>query len=110
MINGVTQVFMTKADVLNNFEEINICTEYQLPQGEVTDRLPFDINELEIKPVYRTLSGWNQELVGMKDFESLPLALMEYISFLESQLKVPVTIISTGPDRTQTLTKNLIKA
>ena len=110
MINGVTQLFMTKADVLNNFERINICTNYDLGHGTIVDRMPYDINDLEIDPVYQTIQGWNQPLTEVQEFETLPVALMDYITYLETQLQVPITIISTGPDRTQTLIKNLIQA
>jgi len=110
MINGVTQLFMTKADVLNNFERINVCTDYDLGHGTIVDRMPYDINDLEIDPVYQTIQGWNQPLTEVQEFETLPVALMDYITYLETQLQVPITIISTGPDRTQTLIKNLIQA
>lgn len=103
MINGVTQLFMMKADVLNIFEEIQVCTHYKLPDGTLTKELPFDIDGLDIEPVYKTLKGWNQGLKGMNAFDQLPLALLEYVSFIEEEVKVPINIISTGPDRTETI-------
>lgn len=103
MINGVTQLFMMKADVLNIFEEIQVCTHYKLPDGTLTKELPFDIDGLDIEPVYKTLKGWNQGLKGMNAFDQLPSALLEYVSFIEEEVKVPINIISTGPDRTETI-------
>lgn len=103
MINGVTQLFMMKADVLNIFEEIKVCTHYRLPDGSVTDRLPFDIDGLDIEPVYKSMKGWNQSLEGMHAFEQLPMEVLNYVSFLEEELQVPINIVSIGPDRTETL-------
>lgn len=103
MINGVTQLFMMKADVLNIFEEIKICTHYRLPDGSLTDSLPFDIDGLDIEPVYKSMKGWNQSLEGMHTFEQLPLPVLDYVSFLEEELQVPINIVSIGPDRTETL-------
>ena len=76
MINGVTQLFMMKADVLNDFEEIKICTHYKLASGEITEELPFDINQQEVEPVYQTLPGWKQALDEVENFEQMPNELM----------------------------------
>jgi adenylosuccinate synthase len=103
MINGVTQLFMMKADVLNIFEEIQVCTHYRLPDGSLTSEMPYDIDSIELEPVYKTLKGWNQGLKNLHEFDQLPSALLEYITFLEEELKVPINIISTGPDRTETI-------
>jgi adenylosuccinate synthase len=103
MINGVTQLFMMKADVLNIFEEIKVCTAYELPSGEHLEKLPFEINELDAKPVYKTMKGWNCSLNGVHDYEAFPLELKAYVSFLEQELKVPIKLVSIGPDRTQTI-------
>lgn len=102
MINGATQLFMMKADVLNIFEEIKVCTHYRLPDGTLTDRLPFDI-DIKIEPVYKSMKGWHQSLKGMKEFEQLPEELLTYVSFLEQEVKVPINIVSIGPDRTETI-------
>lgn len=103
MINGVTQLFMMKADVLNIFEEIQVCTDYRLPDGTLTKELPFDIDNLDIEPVYKTLKGWNQGLKGLNKFDQLPAELLEYVAFIEEEVKVPINIISTGPDRIETI-------
>ena len=103
MINGVTQLFMMKADVLNIFEEIKVCTAYELPSGEQIEKLPFEINELDIKPVYKTMKGWYCSLADVTQYDEFPEALKEYVTFLEGELQVPIKLVSVGPDRTQTI-------
>ena len=102
MINGVTQLLMMKADVLSIFPTIKICTHYQLKDGSITETLPYEMVNDKIVPIYREMKGWNSSLTGVTEGD-LPGELLEYISFLEQQLNVPITIISTGPDRTQTI-------
>jgi adenylosuccinate synthase len=99
MINGVTQLIMMKADVLNIFDEIQVCTAYEMPDGSITDQIPFEITEIKVKPVYETLKGWACSLEGMRDFNELPVELADYIKFLEKHLNLPINFISTGPDR-----------
>ena len=103
MINGVTQLFMMKADVLNIFEEIKVCTAYELPSGEHIEKLPFEINELDAKPVYKTMKGWYCSLANVKTYEEFPVPLKEYVTYLEQELNVPIKLVSIGPDRTQTI-------
>jgi len=103
MINGVTQLFMMKADVLNIFEEIKVCTAYELPTGEQIEKLPFEINELDIKPVYKKMKGWYCSLADVTQYDEFPEALKEYVTFLEGELQVPIKLVSVGPDRTQTI-------
>jgi adenylosuccinate synthase len=103
MINGVTQLFMMKADVLNIFEEIKVCTAYELPSGEHIEKLPFEINELDAKPVYKTMKGWYCSLANVKTYEEFPGPLKEYVTYLEQELNVPIKLVSIGPDRTQTI-------
>jgi adenylosuccinate synthase len=103
MINGVTQLFMMKADVLNIFEEIKVCTHYELPSGEKIDRLSFEISEVDAKPVYKTLKGWNCSLANIDSYEKFPVELKEYVSYLEDELNVPIKLVSVGPDRSQTI-------
>ena len=102
MINGVTQLLMMKADVLSAFPIIKICTHYLLNDGTITDMVPYEIVKEKITPVYKELKGWD---ISLKDVtkENLPSELMEYIKFLETTLNVPITLVSTGPDRTQTI-------
>jgi adenylosuccinate synthase len=106
MLNGVTQLLMMKADVLNLFKEIKVCTHYKLKNGKLTNTLPYDVMEEEITPVYVTKKGWNRSLEGISSFEDLPLELLEYIAFLESELHVPIKVVSVGPDRIQTIIKD----
>jgi adenylosuccinate synthase len=102
MINGVTQLLMMKADVLSAFRIIKICTHYKLSDGTVTEMIPYEVVKEKIIPVYKELKGWNVSLRGVTK-ENLPTELNEYIKFLETVLKVPITLVSTGPDRTQTI-------
>jgi len=99
MINGVTQLIMMKADVLNIFDEIQVCTAYEMPDGSITDQIPFEITDIKVIPVYETLKGWACSLEGMRDFNELPVELADYIKFLEKHLNLPINFISTGPDR-----------
>jgi adenylosuccinate synthase len=102
MINGVTQLLMMKADVLSIFPTIKVCTKYQLEDGQVTEFLPYELVNEKIIPFYVEMEGWNVALTGFSE-DTLPAQLSQYISFLERELEVPITIISTGPDRTQTI-------
>ena len=102
MINGVTQLLMMKADVLSIFSTIKICTHYQLKDGSVTETLPYELINDKITPVYKEVKGWNVPLTGISE-DSLPAELLDYISFLEQHLGVPITLISTGPDRKHTI-------
>lgn len=102
MINGVTELSMMKADVLSCFEKIKVCTHYEI-NGEVVDYLPFDINDVEVKPIYQELDGWNCDLTQLQSFEDAPQALKDYVLYLEKALEVPITVVSVGPDRNQTL-------
>ncbi len=107
MINGVTQLIMTKADVLNVFKEIQVCTAYQLENGEVTDQFPYDLCEEEIIPVYETLEGWNTSTSEITDESQFPEPLKKYINFLEEKLSTPITIVSLGPNRSQTIIRKV---
>jgi adenylosuccinate synthase len=109
MINGVTQLLMMKADVLNIFSVIKICTKYQLRDGSITDMLPYELVNEKITPIYTQLKGWNTSLKGISE-DAMPAELSQYIDFLERELSVPITLISTGPDRTQTVYRQTISA
>lgn len=104
-VNGVTELNMMKADVLSGFETIKVCTHYKY-KGELTDHLPFDIDAKYVEPVYKTLKGWNADLTGLRSIDQLPKELEQYIHYLEEVLQVPITIVSVGPDRSQTLFRN----
>lgn len=103
MINGVTQLFMMKADVLNIFEEILVCTHYELSDGQKIDRLSFEISDEEVKPVYKKLKGWHCSLKEIDSYEKFPEELKTYVSYLEEELNVPINLVSVGPDRSQTI-------
>ena len=100
MINGVTQLLMMKADVLSVFPRVKVCTGYTLRDGRQTDILPYEFVYEKVTPIYEELDGWPGE--GIKG-ENLPDGLRAYIEFLERELAVPITLISTGPDRSQTI-------
>ncbi len=102
MINGVTQLLMMKADVLSIFQKIKVCTKYQLLDGTITDMIPYEVVNEKIIPIYQELKGWSVNIQGISK-ESLPTELNDYIKFLEKELQVPITMVSTGPDRTQTI-------
>ncbi len=109
MINGVTDLTMTKPDVLSDFDEIKVCTHYRI-DGELTDRMPYDIVNTEIEPVYETLPGWKCDLTGIQQESEFPAALAGYIHWLEQQLHVPVSIVSVGPNRSQTILRTAVEA
>lgn len=100
LLNGVTQLIMTKSDVLSIFDEIEACTHY-LVNGKPTDNLPFDLHDAQ--PVYKKIPGWKVDLTQIKDMNRMPAALLAYIDWLEKELEVPIKIVSVGPDRNQTL-------
>ncbi|MGM9507136.1 adenylosuccinate synthase [Larkinella sp. GY13] len=99
MINGVTQLIMMKVDVLNIFDTINICTHYQLPDGTITEQLPYDLCDTAVVPVYKEFKGWKTDLANFHIYEEVPTELAAYIDFLEAELGLPISFISTGPDR-----------
>lgn len=105
MINGTTKLSMMKADVLDTFGTIQVCTHYEI-NGEKVDYLPYDITDLDIKPIYEEVKGWNTDLTGMRDLNDAPQEFLDYITYLEGELNVPITIVSVGPDREQTIMRN----
>jgi adenylosuccinate synthase len=108
MINGVTQLLMMKADVLSIFSTIKVCTQYKLKDGSITEMVPYEQVNEKIFPIYSELKGWETDL--RKTEESLPAELNDYIKFLEKALQVPITLVSTGPDRTQTIHRKVTVA
>jgi adenylosuccinate synthase len=93
-----------KADVLSVFETIKVCTHYEI-EGERMEYLPYDIVNVDITPIYKELPGWNCDLTGLENLTDAPKELIDYIHYLETELEVPITVVSVGPDRKQTLTK-----
>ncbi|MBQ4034260.1 MAG: adenylosuccinate synthetase, partial [Paludibacteraceae bacterium] len=100
-INGVTKLIMMKSDVLDDFPTIKACVAYKV-NGVETNEFPFDINE-GVEPVYKELKGWNTNMNGVKSASEFPKEYNEYLKFLEDYLKVPIVIVSVGPDREQTI-------
>lgn len=101
MISGVTDLIMMKSDCLDTFETIKVCTSYKV-DGQETDQVPFD-TYAEVEPVYTEFKGWNTDLTGIRDEESLPQDFKDYIKFMEDYIGVPIKIISLGPDRDATI-------
>ncbi len=99
MLNGVTQLIMTKTDVLDTFDTIRVATAYSI-QGELTDRMPYDL-EADVLPVFTELPGWNTDLTTIRSKQQFPRELNDYIMFLEKELQVPIRFVSVGPDREQ---------
>lgn len=104
MINGVTQLVITKLDVLNIFESVLAAHAYEI-DGRVTQELPYDICDVDIKPLHNTYAGWQQSLDDAKEYRDLPAAAQHFVVALEEALGVPVTMISTGPERSKLIHK-----
>lgn len=102
-LNGVTQLVMTKADVLTGFDEISVCTHY-IYQGKQVDYMPYDVNVIKPEPIYETIKGWDTDITAINTPDQIPPALIDYIAYLENQLNVTIKYLSVGPDRIQTLT------
>jgi adenylosuccinate synthase len=103
-INSISGICLTKLDVLDGLDEIKVCTAYQLPDGSVIDHVDVALFD-KVTPVYETLPGWQENTFGAKSLDDLPQAAKDYIAFLESKIDAPVDIISTGPDRVETIIK-----
>lgn len=104
MVNGVTQIAITKADVLNNFEQVEVCTAYNI-DGKQIQEIPFDMIGKQIKPVYTNLEGWQQSLESFTEFSELPVQLTNYLNFLSKELNTPISMLSTGPGREELLVR-----
>ncbi|UAB74635.1 adenylosuccinate synthase [Mesoflavibacter sp. SCSIO 43206] len=101
-VNGVTQLMMMKADVLSGFKTLKVATAYKY-KGEEIKHLPYNIEPENVEPVYTEFKGWAEDLTEMSEASTLPKELNEYIAFLEKELEIPITIVSVGPDRKQTI-------
>ncbi len=100
MLNGCTQIVMTKADVLDAFEELQVCTSYNIG-GKDTKEIPFQMTHSKIEPVYQSFRGWNTNSTGIKDVAGLPAEMKDYVQFLNKALRCEVKYISNGPGRDQ---------
>ncbi len=103
-VNGVTELYMMKADVLSGFDTLKVCTKYNY-KGETIHYLPYNIEPENVEPIYEEIKGWKADLTGMTTYDQLPVELKDYIQFIENYLEVPVKVVSVGPDRTQTIVK-----
>ncbi|MGK0406753.1 MAG: adenylosuccinate synthase [Roseivirga sp.] len=101
-INGVTNLIMMKSDILSGFETIKICTHYNY-QGQIIDHLPYSSEDGLIEPVYTEIPGWQEDLTSLDSYDQMPDAFKNYIKFVEEQIGVPISILSVGPNRTQTI-------
>lgn len=104
MVNGVTQIAMTKSDILNDFETIEACTEYEV-DGVLSQQIPYDLVNTVVKPVYHQLCGWKTDLRNFSSYDDLPETFLGYLQFVEEYLGTEVTMISTGPERERLLFK-----
>jgi len=105
-INGLTELSITKLDVLSGLDEIKVCTAYRL-DGVETTQFPSDLHSLErVEPVYETLPGWKEDIVGIDQFDDLPATAKTYVQFIADHVQVGISMVSTGPKRSQTITSN----
>ncbi|MEP6512419.1 MAG: adenylosuccinate synthase [Parafilimonas sp.] len=100
MLNGITLVIMTKADVLDSFKEINVCTAYKI-NGEEKQEVPFKMTKENITPIYKTFSGWNTDTTAIKKVNDVPAAMLQYIRFINEYINAPISYVSNGPARDQ---------
>jgi adenylosuccinate synthase len=103
MINGTEWLVVTKMDVMDECVDIPVCTAYEI-DGKITDQIPADIRGFKsIKPIYTTMKGWNCSTEGITEFDKLPKLAQEYLNFIEKESNAKIGMISTGPDRSQTM-------
>lgn len=106
IINGVTKLIMMKSDVLDDFATIKACTAYRI-NGKLTEEMPYDLDAVDIEPVYEELPGWQTPMTAFRSETEFPEEFRNYIKFLETKLEVPIAIVSIGPDRTQTIVRDI---
>ena len=104
-INGVTELMMMKSDVLSGVGNIQVCTAYRY-KGEVIEHLPYKLQDDLIDPIFTEMLGWNEDLTQMTDEDQFPDSFKAYIAFIEKEVGVPITLVSVGPDRAQTILRN----
>tara|TARA_R110002096_G_scaffold135456_2_gene287409 strand:+ start:350726 stop:352012 length:1287 start_codon:yes stop_codon:yes gene_type:complete len=108
-VNGVTNLIMMKSDVLSGFDTIRVCTGY-MHNGIKIDHLPYNIEDGEVEPIYEDLPGWKEDITEIENYEDIPQSLKNYVSYLQEKLAVPISIISVGPNRNQTISIEKISA
>ncbi len=107
MLSGLTDLIVTKIDVMSEFEEFSACTDYEV-NGKNTQELPYDLGQESLKPVYKTFPGWKKDISHIHNFDELPSEITNYVAFLENYLNVPITILSTGPGREEFILKEQV--
>jgi len=106
MLNGVTELIVTKADVLNEFDSVSLCTKYKI-NGQETEQLPHSIKDNDITPVYKDFDGWSGDFNAIDDFTHIPANLFTYLRYIEDSMELPINIVSIGPGRNQIIVKDL---
>ncbi|MFY8020299.1 MAG: adenylosuccinate synthetase, partial [Bacteroidia bacterium] len=104
MLNGVTDLICTKSDVLSGFEEVLVCDRYKIG-GVETSELPYSMQDVQLEPLYRSFPGWTGDLSKIRTYQDLPETFKNYMDYVQSQIEVPVNVISVGPDREETIIK-----
>lgn len=104
-INGVTELMMMKSDVLSGVGNIQVCTAYRY-KGEVIEHLPYKLQDDLIDPIFTEMLGWTEDLTQMTNEDQFPDSFKAYIAFIEKEVGVPITLVSVGPDRAQTILRN----
>jgi len=102
MINGVTDLIITKADVMDKFDNLKVCTSYKLGDKQL-DYMPYEILDEKLEPILETHNGWNIDITKIDSIDNLPHNFLKYIKYIESAVECPVSVVSVGPDRTQTI-------
>ena len=105
-INGITKLVMMKSDVLSGIENLKICIEYEM-DGKKIDYFPYSIEKYNVKPIYKEFKGWFEDLTKIENEKEFPVNFKKYISYIEKELNIPVSIISVGPKRKQTIFRNV---
>ena len=100
MINGVTQIVMTKADILDGLDELKVSNNYNV-NGVETNKVPFQMHKAKIEAIYKTFEGWKTDITKVNSYKNMPPQMNTYIGYINDYLKVPVTYISNGPGREQ---------
>ena len=104
MMNGTTHLIMMKSDVMNDFDTIRVCVGYRL-EGREIDYFPFEATDTNIEPIYKEFAGWKSDVSKCRTYDELPQPLKDYIAFIEQYTGVPVSIISVGPERSETIVR-----
>ena len=107
MLNGVNKLAIMKADILSGFDTIKICTHYKYKGTEI-DYIPFSVNDGDLIPVYKEFKGWKADVSKINNLKDTPKELLEYIEYIEKEINIPISMISVGPDRTETIYRDEI--